>query len=433
MEEKESKLESIAEPYRTSLIQLISRCDKAGIEYELDTPFDKDTYPLSLYLPSGRDKRRVYTFNLKEAQRLNQVEFEKYVFIQGYESICSYEYGSIEAYIKLFGRMRPWIIFRRLLNISHDEIRKMKKEDLVFEVKQQTYNKTPIIITINQPTNTMLALAGRELDEGSGLTIKIRGLKISNQQEATTTLQKLANSLFFQILNAIGIPIMLEPYREPGIFPRLPLVKRRANESLVVFPKYQYDIDPLNLYWCATSAFEMPLLQFLAYYQVLEFYFPIYSRQEAQIEVANILKDPGFNPDHHLDIGKVISAVVSKTTRGFGDERAQLRATIRGCIQDKEVHELMDSNTIKEHFKADFKKLSPLKVSIDNKDFDLREQLADRLYDIRCKIVHTKAEEAEKGRILPFTKEESLLTVEVDIIEFIARKALIAGSKKLVI
>ena len=37
----------------------------------------------------------------------------------------------------------------------------------------------------------------------------------------------------------------------------------------------------------------------------------------------------------------------------------------------------------------------------------------------------------EEPVIIP--KEEALLTVEVDIIEFIARKALIAGSKKLAI
>lgn len=430
---EESELESIAEPYRTSLRQLISRCDKAGIEYEWDTPFDEDTYPLFLYLPSGRDKRSVYAFDLKDAQKLNQVEFEKYVFVQGYESICSYEYGSIEAYIKLFGRIRPLVIFRRLLNISHDEIRKMKKEDLVFEVKHQFANENPIIIMISQPTNTMLVLAGRELDEGSGLTIKIRGLKISNNQEATTILEKLANSLFFEIRNTRGLPLMLEMYREPWVFPRLVISTRKAEKSPIVFPRYQYDVEPLNLYWYATSAYEMPLLQFLAYYQVLEFYFQIYSGKEIQVELTNILKDPQFNPDHHLDIGKVISTVQGKLGRGYGDERAQLRATIKGCVQNKEVRELMESDNIKKHFNVDYKKLSPVKVSVENKELDLREQLAERLYDIRCKIVHTKADERVGERILPFTKEETLLMAEVNIIEFIARKALIAGSKKLVI
>lgn len=428
-----SKLELVPESQRTAFRQLISRFEKADIEYELvKLQLKKEVvYFLRIYWPSGRAKRAEIVFDAEDAKKLHRVEFEKYVFIQGYESICSYEYGLIEAYIKLFRPIRTEEVLSRLLDIPYREIRKTKKEDLAFEVKHEVASEKPIIITISQPSNTILALADRELDDGSGLTIKIRNSKISNNDEAITILSKLANSLFFEIRNSVGIPLMLELYQEPESLPRTPLVARKGKGTPIVFPKYQYDVDPLNLYWYATSAYEMPLLQFLAYYQVLEFYFPIYSGREVQAEVANIVKDPQFNPDHHLDIGKIISAVLSKMGRGYGDERAQLRATIKSCVQDKEVRELMERDDIKEHFEANYKKLSTVKVSIDNKDLDLREQLAERIYDIRCRIVHTKADETEKERILPFTKEETLLTVEVDIIEFIARKALIAGSKKL--
>jgi len=430
---EENKLELVAEPFKSLLRQLISRCKKAGIEYEIVEPkWAKSTYFLRIYMSSGREKRNVYAFVPEDAERLNQTEFEKFVFIPRYESICSYEYGLIEAYIKLFRTIRTEMVFSRLLNIPYDEIRKMNKEDFVFNVKHEVQNEKPIIMTISQPTDTMLALTGRELDRGSSLTIKISGLKISNSQEAPAILEKLANSLFFEIRNSTGIPLMLKLYEEPWSFPRLPIFfPEKSKESPIVFPKYQYDVDPLNLYWYATSAYEMPLLQFLAYYQVLEFYFPIYSGKEVQAEIANILKDPQFNPDHPLDINKVISAVTSKMGRGYGDEKSQMRATIKGCVQDREVRKLMERENIKEHFQKDYKKLSKIKVSIDNKDFDLREQLAERLYDIRCRIVHTKADETEKERILPFTEEETLLTVEVQIIEFLARKALIAGSKKL--
>lgn len=428
---QESKLESIDEPLRTLTRQLISRCERAGIDYELKR-FLGEEYHLQIYLPSGREKREIWVWSLTDAQKISDSEFEKYVFVQGYQAICSYEYGSIEAYIKLFGGKRPQLIkliFRRLLNIPYNK--ELITEDLVFKVEHKIDDGNPIIITISPPTNNISVLTERRPDEGSGITIKMEGLKISNNAEATANLQKLANSFFFQILNAIGIPMMLEPYYgELRTYGRIPIVRRRAKKSLIAFPKYQYDTAPLNLYWCAASAFEMPLLRFLVYYQVLEFYFPIYSRKEAQIEVANILKDPGFNPDYPLDIGRVISAV-SKTVRGYGEERSQLRSTIRGCTQDKEVRELIDSSDLKSHFRADYKKLSPVKISIDNKDLDLRDQLAERLYDLRCKIVHTKAEETQKERILPFTEEEALLTVELEIIEFIARKALIANSKKL--
>jgi hypothetical protein len=38
----------------------------------------------------------------------------------------------------------------------------------------------------------------------------------------------------------------------------------------------------------------MPLLQFLAFYQVIEFYFPTYSQAEAHRKLKAILKDPPF-------------------------------------------------------------------------------------------------------------------------------------------
>lgn len=431
---EESELELVPEPFRTSLRKLINRCEEAGIEYKImKFPLKKEEERryLRIHVQSGRDKRIIIVFDSEDAEKLNKVEFEKYVFIPRYEAICSFEYGLVEAYIKLFRLIRTDTLFSRLLNVPHHETRKMKKEDFVFEVRSQIQGKTPIIITISQPTSTALALTNRELDEESGLTVKISGLEITNSKEATDILEKLANSLFFEIRNGTGIPLMLEMYEEPWLLPKSPVFfTGKLQKAPIAFPKYQYDVDPLNLYWYATSAYEMSLLQFLAYYQVLEFYFPVYSRMEVKADVANIVKDPQFNPDHDLDINKLISSVLSKMGRGYRDEKSQLLATIKGCVQDEEVRELMSSENIKTHFQKDYKKLSKIKVSIDNKDTDLREQLAERIYDIRCRVVHTKAEEIEKERILPFTEEEALLTVEVQIIEFLARKALISGSKK---
>lgn len=432
---EEGKLESIAEPYRTFVRALISRCQKAGIECELRKFFDDD-YFLNIYLPCGREKREVPVFTPDDAEKLAHVQFEKYVFIQGYQSICSYRDSSIETYITVLApaiRRRIELLFSRLLNISYDELKKMEKTDLAFEVKHQAADGNPVIITISQPSNTMLLLTGRELDEGSGLTIKTAGLKISTNQEASAILEKLANSLFFQIESSTRVPLMLETYHErpPVLRPWVRGMKKAAR-PLIGFPKYEYDRDPLNLYWYAKSAYGMPLLRFLAYYQVLEFYFPTYARKEANKAVANIVKDPAFNPDQDIQVGKIVSAVVSKMGRGYGEEKQQLRATIQESVEDKEIREFLEEGDyIKEYFKSDFKKLSPIKINIDNKDLDLREQLAERLYDIRCKIVHTKAGETVEERILPFTEEAALLPVETDIIEFIARKVIIAGSRRL--
>ncbi len=428
--ELDSPKGSILEPDRTLISQLIDRCQKANRKTQLRI-FTENDYLLTVSVPSGREERRLFMIDTEAVSRLMQVEFENYVFIQGYQSICSHRDGLIEAYIRLLRPIRTEFIFSRLLGIPSNEIRKGKKRDLAFEVKHQIANKSTITISISQPSNTILALTDRELEDESGLTIKIHGLEVPGNEQAAKLLEKLANSLFFQIEISVKLPLMLETYYERPV-PFIRAGKKKAKTPDVGFPKFEYDRDPLNLYWYAKSARRIPLLQFLAYYQVLEFYFPTYSRKEANRAVANIVKDPAFTCDHDLHLTKIVSAVLSKVGKGYGEEKQQLRSTIRECVEVEELIQLIEgSDHIGNHFKSDFKKLSPIKISVANKDYDIRDQLADRLYDIRCRIVHTKAGETEEERILPFTEEESLLPIEIEIAEFIARKAIIAGSRRL--
>lgn len=431
---------TISEPDKSLLNKLINRCQEVDIKTELRIS-DDNHYLFFIYLPCGREKRELLIMDSEEAKNLAKIEFEKYAFVLGYQSICSYEYGTIEAYVRFLTRRfmpRTLILerlFMTLLGLSYDEVNKKKKEELVFITKHEPPDKEPITIAISQPTNTILTLTQREMREGAGLTIKISGLKFTKNERAVNFLEKFANPLLFQIDSLIRYPLMLETYYErplpsrPKIMPR-----KRPEKAAVTFPKYEYDRDPLNLYWYARSAFEMPLLRFLAYYQVLEFYFPTYSSKETSRVVANILKDPNFVAERDVDISKVISAVLRGMGKGYAEEKQQLCSTILGCVEEKEIRDFIEGDDhIKKHLKTDFKKLSSIKVNVDAKDLDIRAQIAERLYDIRCKIVHAKAGNTVTDRILPFSKEESLLAPEITIIEFIARKAIIAGSKKLTI
>ena len=58
----------------------------------------------------------------------------------------------------------------------------------------------------------------------------------------------------------------------------------------------------MSLYWYGTSARGMPLLQFLAFYQCIEFYFPTYIQAEARRQVRNALKDRTFRVERDADI-----------------------------------------------------------------------------------------------------------------------------------
>ncbi|MCP4441464.1 MAG: hypothetical protein GY810_21360 [Aureispira sp.] len=68
-----------------------------------------------------------------------------------------------------------------------------------------------------------------------------------------------------------------------------------------------------------------------------------------------------------------------------------------------------------------------------SKDVDLRTPVADLIYDIRCKIVHTKGEgfDGEIDLLLPFTKAAELLYKDIELIQYVARKVLVAASTEL--
>jgi hypothetical protein len=79
------------------------------------------------------------------------------------------------------------------------------------------------------------------------------------------------------------------------------------------------------------------------------------------------------------------------------------------------------------------KGLTNHKLPIENVDADLRNDVADLIYDIRCKIVHTKGEghEGDVKLLLPFSQEADLLFYDIELLQYVARLVLIAASSPL--
>ena len=56
-------------------------------------------------------------------------------------------------------------------------------------------------------------------------------------------------------------------------------------------------------------------------------------------------------------------------------------------------------------------------------------QLLQRFYNIRCRIVHTKGAEGDLEVLHPQSKEVVYLEHEIELAKFLAHKVLIASSK----
>lgn len=395
-------------------------CATSKLDFIEDEFLDDKMYYIQL--PNGRDKRRVYIGGRIRARQLLDLNFQKYVFLGDYDAICSYENGEIIAGVRSLNSV--YEVSRKLFNTPRGE----------------TLGKTLNTVEISQDNiQTKLRIelvSGREykyhplLSSRNRIFLRISGMEVTRHDEAVSLLERLSNALFFEIDLALGSALTLSRSRSLA---RARRYGRRAEQLEIEFPKNEYDPAPISLYWYARSASGMPLLQYLAFYQILEFYFPVYARKEAARKVRSRLKDPTFRVDRDADIAKIISAIEGGARGAFGDERSQLRATLSECVDAGQLEEFYkEDETRTQFFSQRQKGLTNQRINMSSTS-DIIFETANLIYDLRCKIVHTKGEEHGHGQdlLLPFTREADLLSEDVELIQYLAKQVLISSSTPL--
>ena len=178
----------------------------------------------------------------------------------------------------------------------------------------------------------------------------------------------------------------------------------------------------MTFYWYAISAHQMPLMQFLAFYQAIEYFFPIYSEYEAKRTIQGVLRSPSFRVDRDADIARLLQTVRSSGGRGYGDELSQLNATLRECISEADLRTYLSKNQKRRKFFSGSKLLKVHRIPLDAPSADIVKDVAERVYVLRCRIVHTKVSHRgeESEPLLPYTTEEHNLQFDIALMKFLA-------------
>lgn len=237
-------------------------------------------------------------------------------------------------------------------------------------------------------------------------------------------LESVGNALLFEIDVLYNAPYMLVQRRVP--------IRRGAQERAnhaPMFPKNEYSAEALALYQYARSANGLPLLEYLAYYQSLEFFFPVFAREHTVKSLRTALLSPKFNPTDDSAVNRLINLAAPAIRAGVG-EREQLRATVRACVEVDELKELVESSeAFSEHFstkKQSIRGVNPIRLQGDQ--MDIRDQVADRIYAIRCRVVHTKQDGSGLGEdiLLPSSAETRSLQPDIALVRLVAQRTLFA-------
>lgn len=426
-----------------SIDELKQRYSDLGLKTEIEdlssesepTLFERpDRKLLKVFIPMAREEKAISILdrdNLILVVANSQIEYCR--FIKGYEAIWSEKMNFIECALDAGLRMPSRMIIRRIAK-SLGMSGFVESDELVrFEIPSPREN---IRISIGQASveqSLLCSMPGRYGIDSSprSITLRIEGLNITTHDRALNMLCKIGHSILFQLDLITNLPLYLvmERQNDGAIF------KRPASKSEVELtsPNFEYDPEPMALYWYGRRANGMPLLRFLAYYQALEFYFPVYSEREAQNQIRNAIKDPRFNVNRDADIANILSLIkLSGSGRALGDENTQLHAELHTCLTANELTQFITNEPSRaEFFKSKTaKQLSQKIISVTSSE-DLRDQVADRIYDIRCRVVHTKASFESQSLLLPFSPEERNLHHDLELLEFVTRKVIIAGSRPL--
>ena len=70
-------------------------------------------------------------------------------------------------------------------------------------------------------------------------------------------------------------------------------------------------------------------------------------------------------------------------------------------------------------------------MNISNQNADLVSEASERIYEIRCRVVHTKSSEKSYELLLPSSPELKHLIFDISILEMIAKKVIVASSRLL--
>jgi hypothetical protein len=401
---------------------------------------DKKT--LMLNFPAGRNIRQIPVYGAT-ARLLMDAEFEHWTFLGDYAAFLDRKTGTIEALTRQPGRMPVGIPLQRLmeqLGAAKDPVTggidRTRRTDILLlrppieggRIRAEFSPGTPALLALE--TYLSIDRADR-LDRYP--TLKIFGTGLTTHDEALTLLTELSTALFFEFDTAFRSILTLAKTRHGEARLRSygsSEFKKPVTPDLKL-PRQKYSREAFSLYTYARSASGMPLLEFLAYYQVMEYYFPMYSRAELIRRFRLEFTDPRFDPNSDADVSRLIN-VLAGAGRGFLSEMDQLKATLRHCMHDAALREFIEAYSPRQEFLTGKQKLKSVNsLNLNNKQQPLTDQVAERIYQIRCRIVHSKEDGGSQGAemLLPFGAEAGQLTHDIVLARFVAQKVLIAGAR----
>lgn len=183
-----------------------------------------------------------------------------------------------------------------------------------------------------------------------------------------------------------------------------------------------------------------PLIQFIGYYHILEYFFEeVYKKELIRLVREEIIR-PEFSVNNDSELAKIIEKIGNKSSSyTFANEREALKLTLKDFVMlDKVIDKLTYyTSEYVDYYKDNKVPFSGgVKVDLISDNKEIFEKLANRIYETRTSIIHSKSNELKsenKKRFIysPF-KDSEALSKEIPLIKALAEEVIINSAESLI-
>jgi hypothetical protein len=433
--------------------EIESMAQAAGISYEYDelVSHDGPRKYLRLDLRAGRSDTRPLRVYQDDIDTVAATSFSSCVFLGDLAAYLDTEKGVIESLIRPAGRFPP------RGSSLHDLINRFGNAALLSETEPVSDmdvaegsgslfgegDSVPTALKLSDgdtavefsPCSPILSLTESRLpsEQRRLVSMKIRRSEAGTHDEALTFLRTFASALFFELDVNYGVLLTLPESR--SAMRRYAQARSRVGDGTATkpptVPRQAYNEEAVSLYTYGRSAQGMPLLEFLAYYQVIEYFFPTYARAEMVQRFRRELIDPRFDPASDTDVSRLVQ-ILGGAGRGYMSESDQLKATLWHCVDEHALREFVEHDPAMEHFLTGKQEIKGVRsLDLKNRNQAITDQAAERVYQLRCRIVHSKEDggPAKTAMLLPFGPESRKLYHDLALARFLAQKVMVMAAK----
>ena len=196
---------------------------------------------------------------------------------------------------------------------------------------------------------------------------------------------------------------------------------RRGRIQDVQFPRRTYNSDLISYYQLGLGS-DSILLAYLAFYKILEHFFPSVAEKGLHKRMAEKMVTPEF-PHTKATQLRQLASIVRKYDQRMQEEK-MLAAVIEYFFEPDEIKEwVVNYQKSRGEYYTKPHVVLEEEHTLDLNQDQIGPSLAARIYHVRNALVHNK--EGEVARFIPYSGQESVLLAEIPIVQFLAEQLII--------